>query len=540
MGILSCKKHYNAAINRREKISAGQRGTTVTVRNLFVNTPVRLAQLKKHRLSLGKVKSLVMTYALVREVRFSLQVRGNKRLDWTIQASFDAMGVVTSIYGKDFMQRYTNLSWSIDGIIIDGILPNPRGPSSKSRNTNLDMTALDKQLQAHYIYIDNRPLSLTRNPAKQFLKLLRESYSNQNLQYSFIYLNFHCDADKIKYDCNMDPSKSEVIFEKFEVVCKCFKDFLNQIYGVSLRRSPSPICVDFFGSNGLLLSPPPSSPVPPVENVYAFDENSVDKSLQQKYLGQTRLDQYRSPHTPTAPLNQAHRSCISGRPSEGDAATLRLMMGSTSEIDGIDLTNGVISGRRPRQTTNSEGNNSFEAFRARFHMSGHHQTDAIHKDSSSREARNIIKQSSTPRKTTERVVKSPPTPRTPKRRDTVRHELPPQTPASRHTPIKFRSISESPGLENSLNPWTIAALNRDPKRPRLKMNIPRQMPSYENDRFIQAIQPDMDLQTIVVMCKISMEEVAAGQIATLSFVPPICDLMDILLQYYNDFIKDIF
>ena len=94
------------------KFQQDRRGTTITVRNLFRGTPVRLAQLKKHRLSSGKVKSLVMTYALVREVRFSLQVRGNKRLDWTVQASSDAMGVATSVYGKEFMQRYTNLSWS--------------------------------------------------------------------------------------------------------------------------------------------------------------------------------------------------------------------------------------------------------------------------------------------------------------------------------------------------------------------------------------------------------------------------------------------
>ena len=112
----------------------------------------------------------------------------------------------------------------------------------------------------------------------------------------------------------------------------------------------------------------------------------------------------------------------------------------------------------------------------------------------------------------------------------------PQSPPPSHTPIKYRSISESPGLEHSLNPWTIASLNRDPKRARLEMNVNRQIGLHEDDDvFLQTVQPNMDLQTIIMVCEISMEEVAAGQIVLLSRVPPFCDLMDILLQYYRDF-----
>ena len=64
-----------------------------------------------------------------------------------------------------------------------------------------------------------------------------------------------------------------------------------------------------------------------------------------------------------------------------------------------------------------------------------------------------------------------------------------------------------------MNPWTIAALNRDPKRARLEMNVTRQMSLHRDDEdvFLQTIQPDMDLQTIVMVCEISMEEIAAGQ-----------------------------
>ena len=85
--------------------------------------PVRLAQMKRHPVSLAKVKSVIMSYALVRQLRFCLQIRGKHRVDWTIHAESDALGVAMSVFGKDCMQRYTNMSWSDCGITIDGVLP---------------------------------------------------------------------------------------------------------------------------------------------------------------------------------------------------------------------------------------------------------------------------------------------------------------------------------------------------------------------------------------------------------------------------------
>ena len=81
--------------------------------------------MKRQRVSIAKVKSLILTYALVREIRFQLQIRGNKRLDWTVQAASDAFGAAVSVHGKDFMERYVHTSHSSDGITIDAILPNP-------------------------------------------------------------------------------------------------------------------------------------------------------------------------------------------------------------------------------------------------------------------------------------------------------------------------------------------------------------------------------------------------------------------------------
>jgi DNA mismatch repair ATPase MutL len=402
----------------------------------------------------------------------------------------------------------------------------------------LDSAVLDKQLQTRYIYIDNRPVSLSRNPAKHFLKILRESFrSDKNLQFSFIYLNFHCDVDKIKYDCNMDPSKSEIVFEQFEIICGCFKRFLNKFLENTLSRSPSPASVEFFSQeNSRLLSPPLSNSESPVRNVYAVDENEMyrsnEQSTPQKVLRQTRLDEFRSGYIPTQQVNRDSTPWVpQERPGDsiGNTRTIRSIMGCMSEIDGINLTQGIVSGRQPRQIVNSDKNVSLDAFRSHFNMDSMRvtpnptQMGSRDVDGTKALARQLSAPTA-PKNTATRVIKSPRTPRPRKLRDPVFQSSHPQTPKSILPPIKYRSISESPDtLETSLNPWTIAALLRDPKRPRLER-------SNDNDIFLKTVQPDMDLQTIVVVCNVSMEEISVGQISLLSHCPPVCDLVEFYLQ----------
>jgi hypothetical protein len=64
-----------------------------------------------------------LTYALVNDTRFSLHLRGKKRVDWTIQSASDALVVASKVFGKETMHMYIARTWSDDGIRIDGILP---------------------------------------------------------------------------------------------------------------------------------------------------------------------------------------------------------------------------------------------------------------------------------------------------------------------------------------------------------------------------------------------------------------------------------
>jgi len=72
---------------------------------------------------IGKVKSLIVSYALVWNVRFVLHWRGYRRLEWTIHATETSFVVAIQLFGKDSMNKYDRVEWSDEGLTIEGILP---------------------------------------------------------------------------------------------------------------------------------------------------------------------------------------------------------------------------------------------------------------------------------------------------------------------------------------------------------------------------------------------------------------------------------
>jgi len=519
--IITYSQGFQGKINcGRRQSAAGQRGTTVIVRNLFDALPVRLAQMKKHRVPLGKVKSLMATYALVNEIRFCLQMRRNRRFDWSIPAVCDAMGVAISLFGKEFMKRYTQRTWGTDGITAEIIFPNVEESISLLLSVaNLDTLVSDKQLQTHYLYVDNRPISPSRSPAKDLLKLLRESYPRaEKLSSSFIYLNIRCTPGTIMYDCNLDPAKSELVFEHPELVFRMFKEFIDEMFQT---RSPSPASVDFFSSAPQKLpSPPPTTP----RKVYAFTKrDGFLHDTPSDGLRQTRLDEFIG-KVPALQLKRMRRERRSPSPRK-DLCSLRSIMGNT-DIGGIDLTEGVVSARGIPKQANTPPTPSLSSCR-----------DA---GSESRRARPApLAEIFTPANSDPALQTPSKTPRR-KRSRSLRTPKPPDRPFDTHeeTPLPIQvKISESPHLRNvdvetTLNPWTIASM----QVPRNQKNTGHPAPvssiAQNMDPFLDIVRPDMLLRTVVLSSHVTIDDIHLSHgslVANRS--PPPCDLEEFLLQY---------
>jgi DNA mismatch repair ATPase MutL len=95
----------------------------VKIQKLLDTLPARLAKMKKHPIPHAKIKSLMIAYALVNDVRFCFQIRGNRRADWCLPNACDAMGVAISAFGKE-MDPYTLRKWASEGMTVESILPN--------------------------------------------------------------------------------------------------------------------------------------------------------------------------------------------------------------------------------------------------------------------------------------------------------------------------------------------------------------------------------------------------------------------------------
>ena len=481
---------------------------------------MRLAQTKRHRVPLGKVKSLMVTYALVNEIRFCLQVRGSRRFDWSIPAAYDTMGVAISLFGKDFMQRYTQRTWTAEGINAEIILPNVDESIPLFVSVaNLDTISSDKQLQMHYLYVDDRPISLSRSPAKDLLKVLRESYPHpEKLASSFIYLNLHCTPGTVKYDCNLDPAKSEVVFEHPEFVFRMFKEFIDEMFQI---QSPSLASVDFFSSAPQKLpSPPPTSP----RNGNAFTKGygSVHDTPSAG-LRQTRLDEF----TGKAPALHP-KAIVRELPSPSpwnDLCSLRSLVGNT-DIGGIDLTEGIVSARGIPKQTNTPPTPSLSSFSYAGSESRTAEPAPLARIFTPDDTDPAMKTpSKTPRRKASHFF------RTPKAPDPLLDTL-----AEKPIPIQVK-ISESPhsrnvDVETTLNPWTIAAMqvSRNPKRPRYQS--PAASIAQTIDPFLDIIQPDMVLQTLVLLSRVTIDHIhLCHGISLANPSPPPCDLEGFLSQY---------
>src|SRR5438045_1139505 len=143
----------------------------------------------------------------------------------------------------------------------------------------IDTTA-EKCLQTHLFYAYNRPISPQRDPGKHLLKLIRQHYPT-NISHSFIYVNTHCSSSVI-YDCNLDPAKSEIIFERLDYITACFSQFLqkSQIEPSASVNLEEPTQRNVQGEGGIP-TPPLTSSVKIMDrrNVYAVEERELFRPL---------------------------------------------------------------------------------------------------------------------------------------------------------------------------------------------------------------------------------------------------------------------
>ena len=175
-------------------------GTTITVTNLFYNTPVRYKFLKKDFTEAGYIEDAVTRIALVHpEIAIKL-VNTGKTIIQT-NGNGDLKSVIYSIYGKDIAQGVIPTDYEYEGMHIYGEIGKPEIARSNRSN---QLFFVNKR------YVKDKSLSSAAERAYKGMIPIGK--------FSFLILNI--DMNPSKVDVNVHPAKLEVRFEEENVVFK--------------------------------------------------------------------------------------------------------------------------------------------------------------------------------------------------------------------------------------------------------------------------------------------------------------------------------
>ena len=212
-----------------ESISRGdsRKGTIISVKNLFYNTPARLKHLKSLYTELACINEYINKLALSHpNIHFSLYNNDNNILK--TDGTNNLLKTISSIYGIDVVKKMIAVSANDDDYTINGFISLPEVHRS-SRN--------------HMITIVNG--RVVRNT--ELNRIINDSYHSYkpDNRYPIVVLNITLDPSLV--DVNIHPTKMDIKFGKFEeltnLVSKMIRNAIinkNLIPEVSLEEEYVP------------------------------------------------------------------------------------------------------------------------------------------------------------------------------------------------------------------------------------------------------------------------------------------------------------
>ena len=184
------------------------KGTTITVRELFYNTPVRYKFLKKDFTESGYIEDMVTRIALANpEVAIKLVNTGKIAIQTT--GSGRLSDVIYSIYGKEIAQNILPVDYDYEDMKVTGVIGKPA--IARSNRTN-QLFFINKR------YIKDKTLTSAAEQGFKGLVTIGK--------HGFLVLNI--DMDPKKVDVNVHPTKLEVRFQEDGKVFKAVYNAIKQ------------------------------------------------------------------------------------------------------------------------------------------------------------------------------------------------------------------------------------------------------------------------------------------------------------------------
>ena len=183
----------------KDVVGAGV-GTTITVKNLFFNTPVRYKFLKKDYTESGYIEDAVTRLALINpNIAFKL-TNNDKTIIQTI-GDGNVKNCVYGIFGKDIANGIIDVNYEFENIKISGVI----GKAEIARNNRTNqMFFVNKR------YVKDKTLSASIEQAYKGMLTVGK--------HAFCIINIEIDPNEV--DVNVHPAKLEVRFKEENKVFK--------------------------------------------------------------------------------------------------------------------------------------------------------------------------------------------------------------------------------------------------------------------------------------------------------------------------------
>ena len=187
--------------NITNKIEAGcPKGSTITITDLFFNTPVRYKFLKKDFTEAGYIEDAITRIALANP-QIAIKLINTGKTVIQTPGNGDRKAVIYSIFGKDIAENILEVDYQYDDIKVTGVVGKPI--ISRSNRAN-QIFFVNKR------YVKDKALTSAAEQAFKGMITIGK--------YGFVILNLDMNPQKV--DVNVHPAKLEVRFEEENKVFK--------------------------------------------------------------------------------------------------------------------------------------------------------------------------------------------------------------------------------------------------------------------------------------------------------------------------------
>lgn len=192
-------------------------GSTITVTDLFYNTPVRYKFLKKDFTEAGYIEDVITRIALVHP-EIAIKLINSGKVIIQTSGNNDMKSVIYSVYGKNVAENIIDVDYNYEDIKITGVIGKPVVARSNRAN---QLFFVNKR------YIKDKVLTSAAEQGYKGLLTVGK--------YGFLVLNIEMNPQKV--DVNVHPAKLEV---RFEDENKIFKAIYHAIKESLLKEDLIP------------------------------------------------------------------------------------------------------------------------------------------------------------------------------------------------------------------------------------------------------------------------------------------------------------